>query len=253
MSDDHFIRDPGHAAEALQSDALVPPPPPASLSTGSVARLRNAMARFSSGDEHGSRRSAVERAIARIDLQTLRNCASAQTQAHLGRGMDAAQLRSVVPTESLALQLGIDESELGRTVGDTELVVRAIGRGEAVDDVHNAACDRLLDRVASHPDGSVAALSLLYQGFDATAALLQAVADAEESGTSRRPALEATVRVASSAVKIGEVVLAPGEVLRVSLQTESLEFGEGTHRCPGSEVAWAIVAGMADAATDACG
>tara|TARA_B110000459_G_scaffold30882_1_gene31604 strand:- start:2569 stop:2814 length:246 start_codon:yes stop_codon:yes gene_type:complete len=52
-----------------------------------------------------------------------------------------------------------------------------------------------------------------------------------------REAPARTVRVATTEVRIGEVGVAAGETVEVSLQGKGHQFGVGLHSCPGAEMA----------------
>ena len=68
------------AIAALESNHLVPPPRAASFIDGPTAELRDAMARFSTGDEHRHRRVNVQTAIAGIGRDLLLREVTERTQ-----------------------------------------------------------------------------------------------------------------------------------------------------------------------------
>ncbi len=236
---------------ALSDASLVTPVAPVSLGRGSTAALRDAMARFRDGDAHASPRAGVEQAISRISPDVLNATATDRTREHLTEAFDVRHLAFIVPTETLALGLGLAEADLGSTVDDVGLVVRSIGRGEPATPETDAATDRLTSRLADHPDGAVAAISLLYQVFDSTAALLSVSLIAERTAQPRRNALAKTVRHAFADTTIGEHHIPAGRTVVVSLEAEDVEFGAGPHRCPGEALARAIVDGMLHGLADA--
>lgn len=236
--------------EALESAQLVPPTAPASLGNGTTRELRDAMARFSNGPNHTSRRAQVTSAIDRIDAASLAASAIERTavfvrhREQMGVAIDARQLGLQVPTEALATLLGTPEPDLEAVARDVELIVQSIGRGEPVTAATDAAANQLISRFDTHPDGAVAAISLLYQMFDSTAALLSSVLLSEASSDQRRNALAGTIRSAQCPVTVGSHSIGLNETVRVSLEGEGFEFGHGPHRCPGVELAYAILAGI---------
>ncbi len=255
MSVIHFT-DPDEVGVALRTDALVPPPAPANLGDGATAQLRNAMARFSHGDEHGPRRDQVIAAFDRLDPGAIETTARALSERFLGAralsalglgaqaGDERPDLGFVVPTHCMAAALGVPESEWEIVRSDVVAVVAVIGRQEAASEASDRAAERLMQRFADHPDGPVAAISLLYQNHDATAALLAAVGTAADSGEQRRSALVETVRQAAEPTTVGSTAIEAGSTVVLSMEARSNEFGAGPHACPGRAVAEAIVAGI---------
>lgn len=200
------------------------------------------MARFSNGELHGDRRRAVASAAGRVDLTALAAFSSKQTSQLLTESSaDIETVAATAPTEGLALSLAVHPDELVMVLTDVEAICGPIGRGAAGNAEADAAADRLLLRFADHPDGPVAAVSLLYQNRDATAALILASVAALRSGKERLPAVAGTVRQAEGTVAIGSVELQDGELVRLEFGRTDLEFGAGPHRCPGSDMAVTIV------------
>ena len=182
---------------ALQTVTLVPPPRPETLQPGPAADLRDAMARFSSGESHQQRREEVIAAADQVSPDKLEAFAFQRTVARAAEDrIDAvADIAYSVPTEALAEALGAGGgSEL---LADTKLMVEVIGRGEPSNAASDRAVSRLLDRFRLHPAGPVPVASLLYQNHDATAALTAATILARHNQKPRRSAVERTVRLAS--------------------------------------------------------
>lgn len=245
---DVTVTEAANVQAALTNEALTTPP--SVLRAGSTAALRDDMARFTDGAAHHEPRAAVERAIERIDAADLATIAEQRTRRWITNTFDARAFAFVVPTESLALALGLDANDLASVLADVELIVRSIGRGEAVTVEADVAADRLTTRFAEHPDGSVAAVSLLYQVFDSSAALFSVSLVAQRTGQLRRNALPKTVRRAAADLTIGTTNITTGQHVVVSLEADGLEFGAGRHQCPGETLARAIVDGMLLALTD---
>ena len=249
------------ARAALESSALVVPARPSTFPDGPVAEIRDQMARFSEGDEHADRRADVEAAIADVDVSALSTEVLERTRAALqARPSDVERIDAlsdigmVVPTLALLAALGVEQSEVARRAADVGLIVASIGRGAAVTADTDAAARRLLAEFATHSAGPVAAISMLYQNHDATAALFGSVLLARATGETRHNALARTVRVALEPTTVidadvtdADVIdaeVTAGEVVEVSLDGEDVEFGAGRHACPGERLAVAIVDAM---------
>jgi len=239
------------ARAALESSALVVPARPSTFLDGPVAEVRDQMARFSEGDEHAERRADVEAAIADVDVSALSTEVLERTRAALqARPSDVERIDAlsdigmVVPTHALLAALGVEQSEVARRAADVALIVASIGRRAAVTAETDAAARRLLDLFATHPAGPVAAISMLYQNHDATAALFGSVLLARATGETRHNALARTVRVALEPITLIDADVTAGEVVEVSLDDEDVEFGAGRHACPGERLAVAIVDAM---------
>jgi cytochrome P450 len=238
------------AVAALESSRLVPPPRPASFTDGPTAELRDAMARFSSGDDHRHRRADVVTAIAMIDTDLLvrevteRTAAAAEAHS----GIEAiADIGLVVPTMALLATLGVPGDDLAGRADDVRIVVATIGRGALVSPNTEAATRRLMSTFADHDAGAVAAVSMLYQNHDATAALFASTLLARATGVPRENALARTVRVAVESVTLADESVEAGDVVEVSLDGEGIEFGLGDHACPGQATAVLIVDAMVGA------
>lgn len=260
------ITDPKGVVLALNSPDLAPPSCPASLGRGATAILRDAMARFSHGENHKLRRLAIEEAIASLLKFPFEQQALDRARAFLDRAGSSSQdagnpdrAAQVVPTETLALALGVADSDLDDIRHDTGLLATTIGRGSTASAESDQAATRLLDRFASHPGGPVANVSLLYQNHDATAAFITATIAGSQAGSPRRSALLQTIRVARSETVLNispgqkhspkqggsiPIAVATGTVLSLSLQELEVEFGAGAHQCPGEAIAKDIAAGI---------
>lgn len=237
----------------LDSADFVPPPAPPTT-TGAVADLRAAMARFSAADEHGSRRAALESCLDAVSGFAFEESAKQRALTVLnGRSVDAiADLGFVVPTEVLASALLapgelVDDHDLDSLRRDVLAVAKVIGRQQPATPDANDAVARLRHRFKGYPSGPVAPISLLYQNHDATAALLAANVLADHGGGPRRSSLARTVRVAVRPAVVDGTEVAPGTTVALDLESTNLEFGAGPHQCPGQRVAEQIVAGISAA------
>lgn len=241
----------GDVAAALDDPVLEPPPLDG---PGATLALRAAMARFSGRADHATRRAHVEQAIARLDPQRAEMIAHDLTDARLiGDALELTDaIGRVVPTETLATMLGAGDA-LSEVASDVEAVVRVIGRGEPPSEASDAAANRLQSQFGDHPLGWVTAASMLYQGFDATmwllAVTIHARARARVTGPGGEPvpavpAVPRTRRVATAPTRVAGCALATGDAVVLEIGVAGLPYGGGPHRCPGSDLAERIVAGM---------
>ena len=238
---------------ALDDPGLVPPAPPASIGEGATARLRAAMARFGSGPDHAERRGAVVAALGKLVPADLRAAAARLTASRLTGGrIDAiADLGLCVPIRVLAAALDPsvaagDVDDVDRLADDVRRVVEVIGHGEPADALTDAAADRLLRRFANHPAGAVPVVSILYQAHDATSALLATTIVARHTAAARRSAVSRTLRTAVADTVVAGTPVAIGTRVVLDLDATALELGAGPHRCPGFDIAGALVDGIVD-------
>ena len=210
--------------------------PPDSLPPGPTRDLRRAMARFCDGDAHTTARGHVERLVEQIDVDAVTTIATRRCRELHARG-DASLVAALVPAASMAEALGLlapddDGAELvGRLTRVGDVIVAGAPPGDiaAVD----ADARALLALVDGH-DTAVATVSVLHQTRGATGALIEAI---EQHGDDRPSAVAATKRTAVDRVDIdGFGEIQPGETVAVTLNRHT-EFGHGSHRCPGRELA----------------
>lgn len=219
---------------AALSDAVLVPHGSADPSTGPTMQLRAAMARFSEPNDHPPRRRAVEERIAGLTPATLRTSSRDETAARLvGETIDVlGSIALIVPTVVLWRALDLP---MPAAIGDLEAIVRVIGRGEPASAVSDLAAERLLSMA------DVATVSLLYQDFDATAAL---IATTLSTGAAAVPR---TRRLAVADTFVGGRLIAVGTNVILEIGPAGRPFGAGPHECPGRAVAEAITAGVVDA------
>jgi hypothetical protein len=236
---------------ALHDPALVPPDSD-DPSDGSTLRLRRAMARFSLPGDHPPRRLAVVAAIDGVDVTGAEAAAAQHTTVRLvGPTIDAAQtIARSVPTETLAVCLGVTD-DLADIVADVEAMVRVIGRGEPATADTDAAVDRLTGRFAADLADPVPILSMLYQNFDASAALFATTLLATVTPGRPVPAVPRTRRVAAVGTTVDDRTIDAGTAVTVEIGTAGLPFGAGPHECPGQQLATHIVRGMVAAVASA--
>ncbi|HEV3001373.1 MAG TPA: hypothetical protein VGW75_11590 [Solirubrobacteraceae bacterium] len=222
--------------------------------------LRATASRFVDGERHARRRALVEAELAALDPDALRSDARARTEAALseaGERVDvmAAVARSV-PLATLAAALGIGDAELGPAVADARLAGGAYLTGEG-DAAVDAAVERLRAALPrSGPEASAAAIAVLAQACEATAALIGnafALAAREGGRADDVDGLLAQTLRRSSPIRVMKRVSPAGETVVLDLdaagrasraQDRPLAFGSGARPCPGEEQARAIAAGV---------
>lgn len=253
MTAEHLFQTSEEVEAALASRELQPPPPPSTLGSGATATLRSAMARFDAGPSHQERRDRVVERIERLDAATVAAIARRNTEAVFQAAetneLDARRdIAFVVPTLSVAeaLNLSIDESLPNDVRDDVREVVHAIGRGEQATDRTDEATTRLLEHLQVQAGDPVAAASMLYQNYDATAALITSHLVAHHQATERRSALAKTVRVATADTEVGGRSLLAGDMVTLDLESSGFEFGSGPHQCPGRELAESIATAVVE-------
>ena len=124
---------------------------------------------------------------------------------------------------------------------DTRTIVEVIGRGIPATALSDAATIRLLQSCSVGRFNPITVASLLYQTFDATAALIIETILARHRHAVRAAAVTRTMRAATADVAIGEITLSAGDTVVLDLAATGLEFGAGTHECPGRLIAETIV------------
>jgi cytochrome P450 len=276
------VSGPRAVAQALASPALgvVPPAAP----DGPAARLAAQMARFCDGPEHRRRRELVTRMLP--PAADVARAAGARANDYLRRrvaAFDIMPMARLLPAEVLARALGLPPARAERAATLTGALCDALtpsllprnGTGSAGD----AAAAELVHLMASlgHRDDehAAAAVSILFQARDATAALigtavvagtasLAAAAaragNAAEAGgrgpltAARRveqvlrgdAPVQCTRRVALAEARVGDAVVPAGATVWVFVATaergtgQPATFGSGAHACPAAAQAAAI-------------
>jgi cytochrome P450 len=238
----------GAVSAALHDSRLEPPAAPATIGCGATAVLRGSMARFSTADSHGPRRQAVIEAIGSLDFAVAR-AVSFEHTTHVLIGARVDAVRDIafrVPTGTMLTLLGLSGDMKG-LIADVGAVANVIGHGFASTPESDEAADRLLATFEPHQAGAIPAVSMLYQNYDATAALLIETLLARHRHSDRAAAVTRTTRVAVAHTTIDGVPIPAGTVVVLGLAGAGLEFGAGDHACPGRQLAEAIVDGIVSA------
>lgn len=267
---DLVVAGPGPAAQALAHPAL-------SVATGGAPEaqtlpLRTRMARFSDGPEHARRRAFV---LQLLPAATGLAAAAERTATAILDGQngvfDVMPVARTVPVRVLAQALGVAPGDLERVVGATGELCDALAPALAswTDQPDAGPAAQMLETVlaATGPDGperTAAAVGILIQARDATAALIGAAvlaADADDAARSPDGAVErvlrcdapvqSTRRVATENFWLGGVRVPRGSTVWLLLGAAEngqpsgpATFGGGPHECPGSAQARALAAGV---------
>jgi cytochrome P450 len=244
--------------QAALTNADLVPPPVESGPVGSMAWLRSAVSRFSSGPVHVRRRALIEADLARLDPAALRVAIAASGS---GPGWDRDELRHLV-VRTLAEALSIAEPDAVATA-----VMAVAGTYFGGDNpVAEAASAWLVAHLTGQdrPEPEVVAnrICLLVQACDATASL---VVQTHRAGTSdeiearllrtlrddpparviRRIAIRDTW-VAGTAVAEGDAVVLDIAAANQEAGARPLSFGAGLRPCPGGAHALTLAAGLLD-------
>lgn len=236
---------------------------------GQAAReLQGRMARFSDGAAHQARRdrvvallpgaAAAERAAREITMTALAGCAGTQ------EGMELARW---VPVEVLARAQGVPGERIGAVVTATGQLCAALAPAPGATrlaDGERAVFALINDLVGRDGDDhAVAVISMLFQAYDATAALIGlalARAAAGRGGTAAElveavlrgdPPVQCTRRTSVRPAVIGGVTIPAGEAVWILLAAAERSapappatFGSGPHGCPGRDLAVAMARGV---------
>ncbi|MFF4380271.1 hypothetical protein [Kitasatospora sp. NPDC001547] len=246
---------------ALADPALVPlPAAPLApgAGPGTVAWLRSAVARFSSGEPHARRRALVLADLERLDPARLRVAAA-------GGFEPDVRLRVV---RVLAAELGLADPEA--VARDVAAVSRAYfadtpagpAGGPAADPSADAAVARLLPAMGDGDEESAAnRIGLLVQACDATAALVEAArrhGDGPAGVLRSDPPVRTMRRLAARATEVGGVAVPAGTLVLLDIAAAqagapegvALTFGAPPRSCPGRSQALAIAEGIQYGASD---
>jgi hypothetical protein len=230
--------------------------------------------------------------LSRLDPAALRLAAYQRTRAALPRAgrpctrADVSALARRVPATVLAAQFGAADPEGAADAVGGVAAAYFPGASAAAERAGDTAVSALMGLLpAAAPDVVVAWIAALVQGYDATAALIDAAlieaalwppADSPGSGgeraadtllaqaAHRRPPVHAIRRIASVPVALGDRAVAAGDLVICDVDAvaqqhpgesadawppaqSALTFGYGLRPCPGSAHALALADGVIDA------
>jgi cytochrome P450 len=236
---------------------------PVPAGTDGIAWLRSDVCRFANGETHARRRALVEAELARLDPVALARGARERT----GRALDRAgacievmaELARPVPLAVLCEALGLDESTVDDAVTAATLVGGAYLTGEQGIEIDAAV--ELLARAFARgtPERTAAALAVLAQACEATAALIGNGAvlslTRPELCTDVGALLEETL-LSEAPLRVMRRVSPDGETVVLDLDAASREsepglppvtFGSGLRPCPGEAQARGLARGVLEA------
>lgn len=260
----------GHrgVAAALASPALSVAPA-AGQAAGAAADLVARMARFSDGEDHRRRRAVVSLLLPPVARIT--SITADRVNDYLLRRtstFDIMPMARELPAEVLARSLGLPAAKAGRAAFLTGVLCDALtpalrprklppGAADAAAEELEALVRRYLETASS--ERVDAAVSILFQARDATAALIgTAVLAGSSDGDPRSPGqrveevlrhdapVQCTRRTAIADAAIGDVTVPAGSAVWIFLATAEhgmgmpATFGSGPHGCPGAAHATAI-------------
>jgi cytochrome P450 len=230
-----LITDADAVRAALADEEYRMPPVDRTATTG-VGWLRATVARFVDGAPHTRRRALVTDLLAAIPPESLRTGARDRTVDILASAGGPVEVMSAV---ARPVPIGVLGAALG-VASDLTPAVAAAARSyqphTPVTPEADAAVAALLVAFGGAADEETAArIGVLVQACDATAGLIRNAIRAGGVAAALRddPPARRTRRVR--------------EGHEVQIELTSVPFGAGPHRCPGSEHATAIAAGVLDA------
>ena len=260
------IAGPQDVAAALASAALSVAP--AAGQEGPAAQLIARMARFSDGTEHDRRRDLLVSMLPQVP--TVGAAAGARANDYLRRrtaAFDIMPMARQLPAEVLAQALGLPTAAAERAATLTGVLCDAVTPSlpprEGTRSAGDAAAMELTGVVADgfgwpDTDRVTAAISILFQAREATAALIGATVLAGRGGTVasaaqrvddvlRRDApVQCTRRTAVRDTSVGAARIPAGAAVWIFVATAEhgdgrpATFGSGSHGCPGAAHATAI-------------
>lgn len=300
MTDEWVVTETAEVHAVLADERFVVRPAQAGAAAGTVAWLRASVSRFANGPEHDRRRALVVTELEDLDPAGLRTAARAAAGAACAASPDeaVATLARRVPAMVLAERFGAaDPAAVAAAVGAVAAAYFP-GAAEPLERAADAAVKSLLDLLGGPDPGGVdldgpgldgvdldgvdldgvdldrvvAWVTVLVQGYDATANLVAAAlsllselpadvtTDVLLAETAyRRPPVPALRRVADAPARLGDRAIKAGDsvVCEVTAASapdgpaaDALTFGYGLRPCPGPGQALALAAGVIDAVRD---
>jgi cytochrome P450 len=275
------VNDLADVHAVLADDRFIVRPAEAGAPAGTVAWLRASVSRFANGPEHDRRRALVVAELDRLDPGALRAAVRDQARTALKSGAESgagpsleavAGLARRAPAMVLAERFGAIDPAGVATAVDAVAAAYFPGAAEPVERAADAATKSLLDLLAGpglDEDLVVARITVLVQGYDATANLVAAAlsllpelpadvaTDTLLAETAyRRPPVPALRRVAQAPARLGDRSIGAGDSLVCEVAAAgaadgpaaaALTFGYGIRPCPGPAQALALAAGIIDA------
>jgi cytochrome P450 len=248
-----IVDDPAQVRAILADPDYRVPDPGRGAPSGTLAWLRQNVARLSNGADHERRRELAEDLLRRVDPAVLRAGARDATNAAIdgagGRPFDAMTLVATqVPVRVLAAALDVARPE--QATGQLAAVAAAFLPGTIDRGTADGSVARLAELLPAGPDEQVAArIGLLVQAYESTAGL---IGNAVAAGmAAARPAADVVAQTVRSnpPVRFTRRVTPSGETIALDLTSARddpaghLAFGSGLRACPGAAHARALAEG----------
>lgn len=252
------VADPDLVRAVLADPAHTVPAPGSGAPPGTMAWLRQNVARLSSGPDHARRRDLAVGLLGPLDPGLLRTgarkTASTIIAAAEHRPFDAmALVARRVPSLVLARALGAGDPD--QVAAQLPAVAGAYLPGSPGNADADGCVARLTGLLPAGPGEQVAArIGLLIQAYAATAGLIGNAVAAGIRENHPVPAAELVAQVLRTEppVRFTQRVTPSGETIALDLTTAGdgpaghLAFGYGQHACPGSAYAIALAEGAAE-------
>ena len=258
-----IVDDPAEVRAILADPGYRVPDPGRGAPTGTMAWLRQNVARLSNGADHARRRELVEDLLRRVDPAVLRAGARDATNAVIdgagGRPFDAmALVARRVPVRVLAAALDVDPE---RATGQLGAVAAAFLPGTVDRGTADGSVARLAELLPAGPDEEVAArIGLLVQAYESTAGLIGNAVAAGIRAEVARPAADLVAQALrhDPPVRFTRRVAPSGETIALDLTAAhddpagDLAFGSGPRACPGAAHARALAEGAVEPLLGRC-
>ena len=258
------VADPARVRAVLGDPAHTVADPGSGAPPGTMAWLRQNVARLSNGAAHARRRDLAVGLLQRLDPGLLRSRASEATSAIVDeaerRPFDAmALVASRVPGLVLAGALGA--ADPGQVTAQLPAVAAAYLPGSPGNAEADGCVARLTELLPAGPGEQVAArIGLLIQAYAATAGLIGNAVVAGIRAGRPLPAAELVAQVlrASPPVRFTQRIAPSGEMVALDLTVAGddpaghLAFGYGHRACPGPAHAIALAEGATQRLLERC-
>jgi cytochrome P450 len=250
-----IVADPAQVRAILADPDYRVPDPGRGAPSGTLAWLRQNVARLSNGADHERRRELAEDLLRRVDPAVLRAGARDATNAAIdgagGRPFDAMTLVArQVPVRVLATALDVAHPE--QATGQLAAVAAAFLPGTIDRGTADGSVARLAELLPAGPDEQVAArIGLLVQAYESTAGLIGNAVAAAMQAAVPGPAADVVAQTVRSnpPVRFTRRVTPSGETIALDLTSARddpaghLAFGSGPRACPGAAHAGALAEG----------
>jgi cytochrome P450 len=250
-----IVDEPAEVRAILADPGYRVPDPGRGAPAGTLAWLRQNVARLSNGADHARRRELAEDLLRRVDVAALRagarDATSAVIDAAGGRPFDAMTLVARrVPVRVLAAALDVADPE--QATGQLAAVAAAFLPGTVDRGTADGSVARLAELLPLGPDEQVAArIGLLVQAYESTAGLIGNAVAAGMQASVPQDATDVVARTlrTSPPVWFTRRLTPSGETIALDLTAARddpaghLAFGSGPRACLGAAAARALAEG----------